>query len=180
MKRNTPTLLLSIICCLFMASCNTATPEKCFDIAVLNSDFLVGFASDGQLSKLESPSIKMGKTKDEFAPMLRKEVINTKMAFIEETFEKIKDLQETTDTKDIRLASIALYEYVLPVYKTEYVALAKMYDEGASKEQTRAGGAAISNNHYSKFEELYGKLISSGKLYAEKNNIKLNRNVGRM
>jgi hypothetical protein len=178
MKRNIPSLVLSIICWLFVASCNTATPEECFGIAVLNSNFLVGFASDGQLSELESPTIKMGKTKDEFAPMKRKEVIDAKIAFIEEAFEKIKDLQETTDTKDIRQASLALYEYVLPVYKTEYAHLAKMYDEGALKEQTKTAGRAISDKHYPRFEELYNRLISSGKLYAEKNNIKVNWNVG--
>jgi hypothetical protein len=177
MKRDIASLVLSIICCLFMCLAITATPEECFGIAVLNSNLLVGFAGEGQLSELESPTIKMGKTKDEFAPMKRKEVIDAKIAFIEEAFEKIKDLQETTDTKDIRQASLALYEYVLPIYKTEYVALAKMYDEGALKEQTKTAGRAISDKHYPRFEELYNRLISSGKLYAEKNNIKVNWNV---
>lgn len=39
--------------------CNSVTPEKCFDIAVLNSNMLVGFANEGQIRELESPSVKM-------------------------------------------------------------------------------------------------------------------------
>jgi uncharacterized protein Yka (UPF0111/DUF47 family) len=180
MKNENPSVLVSIICWLFMASCSTATPEKCFGVAVLNSNLLAGFANEGSFRELESPSMKMGKTKDEFAPMKRTEVVSTKISFIEENLKKIEDLEETADTKDIRQASLTLYHYVLPVYKTEYIALANLYDGGASNEQLKMAASAISGKHSAKFEELYNTLISSGKRYAAKHDIKVNWEVGRM
>jgi hypothetical protein len=40
-------------------SCNSLSPEKTFEIAVLNSNMIVGFASDRLSSELESPSVKL-------------------------------------------------------------------------------------------------------------------------
>jgi len=166
-----PFILLS---CLFLAACNKPAPERCFGIAVLNSNMLVGFANGGIERELESPSMKMGKTKDEFSPMKRSEVINTKIQFAEENYEKLKDFEQTDDSKDIIQNSIALHDLILPFYKNEYTQLAKLYDEDASKEDIKKQVQAIHDKYSSKFEELYNKLIGSGKLFAKKHDIKVN------
>ena len=70
--------------------------------------------------------------------------------------------------------SLALHDYILPVYKTEYQQLAKLYDEGASNEKIQLQAQMINQKYYSHFDELYTKLISIGKLYAEQNSIKVN------
>lgn len=172
MKKNTLFLLLS--CSVFFA-CNTATPENYFDEAVLNSNMLVGFANNGLSRELESPSVKLKEgTTDQTVPMPRKEVIGNKITYIESSFEKVKKLKETDDTKDIVQASVALYEYVLPVYKNEYLQLAKLYDDNASPETIQSFTQSIHDKHASKFEELYNKLIEDGKVYAAKHNIKVN------
>src|SRR5690242_10566717 len=127
--------LFSIACCFVLVSCEMATPENYFDRAVLNCNLMHGFAGSGLRRQLESPSVKLAESGNgETVPMKRKEVIDSAITSLETNFEKVKKLKETDDARDILKASIALYEYVLPVYKTEYQQLAKLYDEGAPRE----------------------------------------------
>lgn len=69
--------------------------------------------------------------------------------------------------------SLDLYEYVLPVYQNEYFHLAKLYDQGASKEEKESYSQAVMNKYALRYEELYDKLITQGKVYAQKHNIKV-------
>jgi len=177
MKRNFTWLLISLSIFLLPA-CNTATPENYFDRAVLNCNMMMGFASDGQQRELDQPSVKLVEgTKDQTAPMKRKEVIEQKIAYLDEAYAKIKNLQETDDTKEMLHASIALYDYVLPVYKSEYTQLAKLYDEGASSQQIASFSKSISDKYFAGFEDRFNKLTAAGKPYAAKHNIKVNWGV---
>lgn len=158
-------------------SCSKTSPEKYFDIAVLNTNMLNGFASTGMMRELESPSVKMSENNGETVPMKRSEVLNAKIEYIESSFENLKDLKKTDDTKDLIEASLALYEYVLPVYKTEYIQLANLYDSNSPAEQIQSLSNLIKDKYSSGYVERFNKLIGLGKLYAEKNNIKVNWGV---
>jgi len=161
-----------IISVFLFTACNTATPEKYFDVAVLNCNMMHGFATNGLVRELESPSVKMvDGNKDKFEPMKRKEIIDSKIESLEPYLEKVKSLKQTDETKEMLQASINLYEFVLPVYKNEYQQLAKLYDDGAAKEQVDAYALSIEQKYFPKFAELYDKLEAAGKVYAAKNNI---------
>ncbi|GAB2807689.1 hypothetical protein [Ferruginibacter profundus] len=162
-----------VFCSCFFTACNTATPEKYFDQAVLNSNMLSGFASEGQLRQMESPSAKMD-DKGQVVAAKRTEELNAKIQYIEESYKKIKALEETEDAKDILQSSKALYNLVLPVYKNEYTQLATAYDNGAAKEQVIVQAKNIHEKYFAQYEVLYNKLIAAGKLYAAKHNIKVN------
>lgn len=165
-----PHRLTALLCFLFFTACNNLSPEKTFEIAVLNSNMVVGFASDRLLRELESPSVKLtedGKT----ASMQRSEVIQSKIDFSEGVLKKLKGIKETDDTKEMIAASTALYNYILPVYKTEYQQLAKLYDENASTESILAKSQAIHDKYYPGFDSLYNELINIGKGFAQKHNI---------
>lgn len=177
MIRSTFFYALLLLSCLALFSCGTATPEKCFDVAVLNSNMLAGFANDGLWRELESPSVKMGKTKDEILPMKRSEVIDSKIKFAEENLDKLNGLGQTDDNRDIIQASQALYQFILPVYKAEYTQLARTLDNGASKDQASQEAKAINDKYFARFESLYNALIGKGKLYAEKHHINVNWNL---
>lgn len=163
-----------IIFCLFLSGCGSETPEKVFGITVLNSNALSGFANQGMLRQIESPSVKLSESNSDPAPMKSKEIVNSKIEFAETNLKKIKDLKVTDETRDIINASAALYEYVIPVYKTEYIQLAELYDTGAPKEKIDMISKSINDKYFSGFEELYKNLISAGKKYAEKYKIKVN------
>lgn len=175
MKKHILSRLL-FLCCSFLliTGCNTASPEKYFDRAVLNSNMLVGFANDGMFRELESPSMKMNESTGQPIAMKRSEVMSTKIKFLEDDFSKLKDLKETSDTREMLQTSLSLYEYILPVYKTEYVQLATLFDAGASKEQIQSQAQAIHDKYYKHFNEIYDKLISIGKSYAQRHAIKVN------
>jgi hypothetical protein len=169
---------LLFTCCLLLLSCNTATPENYFDQAVLNTNMLMGFANDGFGRQLEQPSVKLVEgTKDQTMPMKRKEVVDNQINFLDESFTKIKKLKETDDSRDMLKASVALYEYVIPVYKNEYTQLAKLYDENAPKEQIVLFSKNIHDKYAAGFEERINTLIGIAKPYASRHNINVKWDV---
>lgn len=163
-----------LIFCMLFTSCGTETPEKTFGIAVLNSNALSGFANNGMLRQIETPSEKLVEGSSETVPMKSREIVNSKIDFAETSLKSIKDLKVTEDNKEIINASVALYEYVIPVYKNEYLQLAELYDTGAPKDKINIISESINNKYSSRYQELYKNLINSGKKYAEKHNIKVN------
>ncbi|HMI79405.1 MAG TPA: hypothetical protein VK484_11465 [Ferruginibacter sp.] len=173
MYRQRSIKLLLIFSTFLFTSCNTTTPDRYFGLAVLNSNMLVGFAEEGLYRDLESPSVKMD-DKGAAVPMTRAEMIKDKIAFVDEDVEEINGLKETGDTKEMIQACKALYAYVVPVYKTAYVQLAKLYDEAAPKEKIESETKAIHDKYYAGFKERNDKLIAIGKSYAAKHSIKVN------
>jgi len=163
--------VLAMIC--MILSCNTTTPDQYFDIAVLNSNLIAGFANRGDFQQMETPPSVLKKD-NTVGPQSRTEFVETKIQIIEGALEKIKALSEDEETKPMKQASVALYEYALPVYKNEYTALAKKYDSGATQEEVEKDMIAIHDQHFEKFDALYTKLTEIGKAYADKYGIKVN------
>lgn len=171
-------LAWAVSCCCLFPSCDTATPETRFDLAVLNCNLMHGFAGSGLQGELEQPSVKLADNNSgETVPMKRKEIIDNQITSLEANLVKIRNLKETEDSRDILAASIALYECVLPVYRNEYQQLAKLYDEGAAREQIESLTLAIETKYGPKFKTLYGQLTAAGKPYAARHNIKVKWDV---
>ena len=167
-------LFLCAAFCCALASCDSASPRICFERAVLNCNMIADFASRGLLRQLESPSEKLTDAKTgASAPMKRKEVIDGKIAFAEQSLAKVRKLSQSGDAKDIVQASIALHEYVLPVYRNEYQQLAKLYDDGAAKGEIEALASAITAKYAPGFRTLFDRLTIAGKAYASRHDIKV-------
>ena len=173
MKKHTAIVLCFFAGLVFLTSCNSASPEKSFDVAVLNTNMLVGFANNAMARELESPSVKMGKTKEEILPMQRAEVIDGKIKFVEENYQKLKGFNQSGDAKEIIQKSLLLHEFILPVYKNEYTQLAKLYDSSAPNEQIEKLQQSIHDQYFPRFESLYKDLINSGKVYAKAHKIEV-------
>jgi predicted small secreted protein len=175
MKKLMPFLVL-MTCCLFFAACNTASPERYFDLAVLGScNSMTGFANSGLQRELDQPSVKMvNGDKDHPVSMKRKEVIDFKIETLEDNLAELKQLKPTPDTREMLETSIALNEFVLAGLKNEYEELAELYDTGASKEEIATLSHSIETKYSHDFEELYGRLTALGKSYAQRNNINVN------
>jgi len=157
-----------------ISGCNSVSPNEYFDEAVLNCNLMNGFSNDGLLRELESPSFRLVAGTNTSTVMKRKEVIDNKIKYLEDNLAKIQQLPETADTRDLLHASISLYNYVLPVYKNEYHQLADLYDYSASNAEIETFARQIHDRHYSRFEELFNKLVSIGKPYAAKHHIIVN------
>ncbi len=166
--------LFFIMAVLLSTSCNTTTAEDIFSDAVLNTNLIYGFADEGMVRELASPSVKSDGTADGYITMKRKEIIDTKIVFIEKAFENVKALKKQNDNTEMLEASIALYEFVLPVYKSDYSKLAALYDAGASESLINQLAQDIHIKNYSTYERLSSRLLAAGKLYAARHNIKVN------
>jgi uncharacterized lipoprotein YehR (DUF1307 family) len=167
-------ILLAGCCVIAVAACEQTTPEQYFARAVLNSNLLYGFAGSGMQRQLASPSVKLTDAKTgASAPMKRAEVLKDKLDSLQSNFEKVKALSNKDDTKEMIKASLALYEFALPVYRNEYQALAALYDSGAAAEKIAALEKSIADKYAAKFQALHRELITAGKVYAAKHNIKV-------
>ncbi len=172
--KNSIALLLVFGCAFVLFSCGNPPPQQVFGIAVLNSNLLFGFAGSGMQRELASPSAKLIDEKTgATAPMKRAEVVQTKLESIETNYGKVKALSSNEETKEMLPASLALYEFVIPVYKNEYTQLAGLYDEGAPADKIAALEKTIREKYGARFEELYKTLGTAGKAYAAKHNIQV-------
>ena len=167
-------LMLLFYCSVFFSSCSTPTPEKYFDVAVLNANMLAGFAGSALSRELEMPSMKMMGSTDEPVLMSRQEIIEDKISFSQKVLVDLKNMRRTSDANDILNSSIAMHEFVISVYETDYMTLAKMYDAGVAKEKIAAFDQAIKEKHGSMFALHYENVIRGGKLYASKHTIPVN------
>jgi len=171
-------LLLLVSSSYLFIACSSANPETYFGLAVLNSNLMHGFAGNGMLRELESPSVKMvDGDVNNLAPMTRKEMVDAKVQTLEANLKKLKGLKETDDTRNLLQASAAIYDYVLPVYKNEYQELAKLYDTNAPRENIQSYSQSISDKYYPGYLQLVEKMTTAGKAFADKNGIKVNWDV---
>jgi hypothetical protein len=171
------TLLLFAACVCLFPSCQKATPQETFDRAVLNTNLLQGFAGSGMKYQLDHPSVKLDPASGKTAPMMRKEIVEDKIRSIDEASQKVGKLSETEDNRDMVRASIALYEYVLPVYRNEYVQLAGLYDSGAAKADIDAALKSIADKYLKGYQERTDALLTAGRPFAERHGINVKWDV---
>jgi hypothetical protein len=167
------TTFFLIIFCSLMFACST-TPNEYFSRTSLNCNILFGFAGQGMEYELANPSVKLVDQQTMATePMTRAEVLNSKVETVETNFEKVKSLSVTNETKEMIDATIALYDFVLPVYKNEYKQLAALYDDKANAEAIAAMEKTIRAKYAEKFEALYHAVQTAGFVYALKHGIKV-------
>jgi hypothetical protein len=166
--------LIAVALSLFLASCNNASPENYFDEAVLNVNLITPFGGLAALNSLAHPSVKLVPgTKDQTTSMTRKEIVEDQIQRVEANLTKIKALPDGEETRDLVQTSIKLHEFVLPVYKTEYCQLAKLYDEDGSQQERMATAREIDAQYLAGYQALFNRLVELGKAYAEKHHIKV-------
>jgi len=162
---------------LLLSSCNNATPQTYFDQAVLNVNLITSFGGKAALYSFAHPSVKLVPgTKDQTTTMTRKEIVEDQIQRVEGNLTKIKALPDSEETRDMVQTSIKLHEFVLPVYKTEYRELAKLYDEGGSQQDRLSKAQEIDTKYLAGYQALFNRLVELGKPYAARHNIKVEWN----
>jgi hypothetical protein len=156
---------------LFFQSCSE-TPDKFFDTAILNTNTLTRFATPAYAKEISDQTIEFAdrpstKTKGDEAVTY----VNNQILFAEKSLKDIKALNASGDRKDIKDQATALYELVLPVYKNEYTAYAKLCDAKAPQEQKDKIIRDIEEKYNKEFEKKYTVLLDNGKAFAQENNL---------
>lgn len=170
-KHSAPRLAVAATLILLLQSC-TETADKFFGIAVLNTNFISRFATPSMAKEIngqtiEYPDIPSSKKKGDEAVTS----VNYQILYIEKCLKDIKALSASGERKVIQDQAIALYEFVLPVYKNEYTAYAKLCDAKGPQEQKDKLIKAIEEKYNTEFEKKYSILLENGKAFAEENNL---------
>ncbi|AJW65132.1 hypothetical protein VO54_03706 [Elizabethkingia miricola] len=152
--------LFFIVLGLFLVSCQANTPDQIFQKAVLNTNQITEFGTEIYRERLEKG--------DE-----TQKSVDIKIQVIEKVIRDIKDLNTSDeDSKALKEQSIKLFETVLPVYKNEYSAYAKLCaTKHSSPEEKQALLKKIEQNYLPKTNVLFDELYNMGHQYAEKHQI---------
>lgn len=156
-----------VTCLLFLMACRTTTPEKFFGIAVLNTNLISDFGTPALAKHINAERSVPSDTKNGNAETR----VKTSIQVIENSLKNIRELNETAETIEIKKLSARLFEYVLPVYKKEYLDYARLCDQHAPQQQKDVIIQSINEKYNTEFEKLYTLLISKGKAYAAANGI---------
>lgn len=171
-------LPLAVLVC-SVSSCESPTPNDYFGRTVLNLNFFRGFADGMMEGQLKQPSMKLSDgAGSEVVPMTRKEVVDDKIQFAEDSFGKVKRLKETDETRALIRASKAVYEYIIPVYRGEYQELARLYDTEAPQAEIDALSQSIREKYGAGYQQRMDAVLAAAKPYAEKNGLRVNWDVG--
>ncbi|RLJ69559.1 hypothetical protein [Pedobacter alluvionis] len=164
-----------ILLTLFFSACSE-TPQRFFDIAILNTNMINDFASEDLARHIndetkEYPDIPSSKKKGDEAAVS----LNNKILYLEQSLEKVKKLSASgEEEKEIKALSQQLYELVIPVYKNEYLTYAKLCDSKGSQSAKDEIIKNIDEKYGARFEEHFNALMEKGKAYAQKHNIQVN------
>jgi Skp family chaperone for outer membrane proteins len=160
-----------------LSSCSE-TADEFFGTAVLNTNTITDFGTPILAKHIndettEFPDIPSSKKKGDEA-LIR---VQNNILYMEKSLNDIKALSASNDTKkEIKQQAVALYEFVIPVYKNEYIAYAKLCDAKASQAQRDEILNSIEQKYTAEFEKLYTALLTSGKAFAEENNLNVDWN----
>lgn len=167
-----PFILAILISALF-TSCNRPSPDQLFQTTILNTNILHGFGSERFTKSLhdetvEFPDVPASKKNGNEA----QQVVEAKIAYIEQTIKRIEESGAPDDEGEmIRQKSLELFNYALPVYKKEYLALAAMCDKKQPENEISDASENIIQTYGPAFEEKYVHLIDLGEQYALKHDI---------
>lgn len=172
--KKTPThrLLITLLSGLLFLTACTESADRFFGISVLNTNILREFGTPTFARRLndetkEFPGVPASKKKGDEA----QKNISNQILYIEKSIKDIKNLSESGVKKEIKTLSLELFEFVLPVYKNEYMAYAKLCDTKGPQEQKDLIVKEIDEKYNEAFEKKYIRLLEKGKAFATDNNL---------
>lgn len=155
-----------------LQSCSE-TPDKFFGVAILNTNTISDFGTPRLAKQLndntiEYPDIPSSKKNGDEASI----VVKNKILYLEKVLKDLNALSANGDQREeIKKQAITLYEFVLPVYKNEYTAYAKLCDTKAPQEQKDQILTSIEQKYSAEFEKRLMSLVTLGKEFATENNL---------
>lgn len=161
---------------LLFTACQAPNPESFFGKVVLNTNLVADFAPDRFGKRLEQETVEFAdissskKTGDE-----AQKSVDIKIQTVEKALKDINALNVSDDdAKALKEKSIALFEKVLPVYKNEYTAYAKLCDTKGSAEKKQELLQKIQQDYMPGIDKTFDEVYVLGKAYAEKHNLNVN------
>lgn len=129
MKLKHYTLAGLLIWIMFQA-CNTTTPDKYIAVTALNSNLVNSAYRPMFLNELRELVDKNRLPNASATDYVRERAINP----IAESIRKVRDLNETDDTRELIAAALDLMQYGMEVFENDYMGIAERIDTGQSRE----------------------------------------------
>ena len=153
---------------------DSKTPRAYFETAALSCNMFSGFAGKDFDNYLKyQPVMYNPETKKTDTISFEKNIQNNLLLPIDGFFAKVKALKATEETKPMIDASMDLYNYALPKYKNDFMAIAKMKDKNRPKEEVDKALNDFVKNYSDEFKIKYSKFLDISLAFAKKNNIEV-------
>jgi hypothetical protein len=165
--------ILSVGIVLLLAACNTITPEKYFDVSVLNANAIGRFGGKEIYEMLKETPQSFDQKSKQMVPSSYVEYVKFKMAYAEKAYKDVQALPETEETKPMLEASKDLFGYAVDKQKSGYLAIAAMKDAHAADSSIEQAAVTFHEQYAATFSQKYDKLMDIGKAYADKHHIKV-------
>lgn len=169
--KNSILLIVFLTTTISFTSCTDLTPEKTFEIAALNSNFLARFGGKEISNKLESEPQVYDETQKKMVSSTYYDSFKYDITNLEASFKTIQDIKEDDDNREMVQASKDLFSYAIAKQKDGYLKIAKMKDENASPEQLQKAIADFDATTQNEIDLRFTKLMNTAKAYVEKHNI---------
>lgn len=170
--------LLTIVILIFLQSCKMEnTPEEYFDRSALNTNLFMEFGGKdfktmgqnkkaNQLLAFDDKSMFQAKSYEDH-------VLRFKVLQINQSIEKIKDLQPTEETKPMIDASLDLFNFVKEKYETDYIKICRLMDKNASSVEIDKAIVEMESISFPVFAQKYKKLWDLALPYAKNHGIEV-------
>lgn len=176
-KLNTVIVLITILTgSMFFTSCNNYTPEKTFEIAVLNSNLLSSFGHTQINRQLESEPQVYDDAAKKMVPSSYYDYFQFQITELEKRQKTIAEIKEDDDNRELLTASKDLFSYAIAKQKEGYLPIAKMKDEKVPTEQIQKAIADFDTATEKDINIKFTALMNVAKAYIKKHNI--NAKVG--
>lgn len=152
-------------------SCTNLSPDKTFEIAVLNTNLLSQFGSKEINRKLESEPQVYDETQKKMIPSSYYDYFKFEIANLETKLEDIKGINEDDDNRELLQASKDLFTYAIAKQKEGYLPIAKMKDDKASPEEIEKAMIDFDASTQKEIDAKFTKLMNVAQAYAAKHNI---------
>lgn len=169
--KNSVLLLVLIAASIVATSCTNLSPEKIFEITALNSNLLSRFGSKEINYNLGSEPQVYDESQKKMIPSSYYDYFKFNITNLETRLERIKEIKEDEDNKELIQASKDLFTYAVEKQKEGYLPIAKMKDEKASPEKIQKAIADFDTSTQNDIDIKFVKLMNVAKVYAEKHNI---------
>jgi hypothetical protein len=165
--------ILSAGIMLSLAACNTTTPERYFDVSVLNANTIGRFGGKEIYEMLQEAPQSYDEKSKKMVSSSYVDYVKFKMAYTEKAYKDVQALPETEETKSMIDASKDLFGYTIDKEKDGYLAIAAMKDAHAADDSIKQAAVNFEQQYVDAFGKKYDKLMELGKAYAEKHHIKV-------
>lgn len=171
-------IIIAALILIVLQSCKMEnTPEEYFDISALNTNLFMEFGAKdfermeqnkggNQLMAFDEKSTFPAKSYEDH-------ILRFKVPYLKQSIKKIEDLKPTEETTPMINASLDLFKFVEARYEKDYVKIAQLMDQKASKETIDKAIAEMEAANFPAFEAKYQKLWDLALPYAKDHGIEV-------